>query len=309
MKKPNLDTLLVLFVRIGTFLCFAGWTWQHFYWEGPYGILLWQESTYALAERFGIDWDAFVGSGADDGLVQKWIAWMAWPFLVCTILTLTVRRGSWIQMAGLVMGSGLLAVVAYAEFVEAQRQLPMLIEYGGQVLSPILLVLALALGIRHRATIITAMVAVVLIFAGHGFYALGVWPTPSTFYGMTSVILGVEHEAAKTILRVAGVLDFVVCIGILVPAARRSCALYAAVWGFLTAIARPVAGMSADLNYWGADQFLHEAVLRAPHFLIPLYLFFVWRRPAEDKPLAPAPESTSESGDSPNVETTELKPT
>ena len=180
-----------------------------------------------------------------------------------------------------IVGSGLLTVLSYAKYVASQRQLPMLVEHGGQILMPILLVLALTFGARHRGTIITAMVAVLMTFAGHGSYALGLWPTPATFYAMISVCLHVEYETAKTILRVAGFLDFLVCVGILIPLIRRPAVLYAAIWGLLTAIARPVAGMSWGLYYWGADQFLHEAVLRAPHFLIPLYLLALWSKPRQ----------------------------
>jgi hypothetical protein len=136
--------------------------------------------------------------------------------------------------------------------------------------------MALALGVRHRVTVVTAVVALILTFAGHGSYAVGLWPTPANFYGMTTIILDVEYDTAQSFLRTVGILDFMVCVGILIPAVRRPCAVYAAVWGFLTSVARPVAGMSMSLNYWGADQFLHEAVLRAPHFLIPLYLVFLW---------------------------------
>jgi len=272
------DNLLLLFLRLGGFCCFAGWAWVHFYWEGPYGILLWQDATYTLAERWGISWDEFVGSGANDGFIQKWVARIGWLYLVCSILTLTVRKKSWIQMAVLIGGSGLLIVLSYAKYLGAQRQVPMFVEHGGQMLIPVILVLALTAGVRHRATVATAVVAVIMTFAGHGFYALGYhWPTPANFYGMTSVILHVESGTASVILRVAGVLDFLVCIGLLIPSLRQAAALYAVVWGFLTAIARPVAGMSIDLNYWGADQFLHESVLRAPHFMIPLYLLFLWR--------------------------------
>lgn len=273
------DRVLISVIRLGAFLCFAGWTWVHFYWEGPYGILLWQDSTYQLAGRFGISWEEFVGSGYDDGLVQKCLARIGWLYLVCTILTLTVSKRSWIQMVALFGGSGLLVVLSYAKYVAAQRQPPMFVEHGGQMLIPVLLVLALALGVRHRATMVTAMVALLMTFAGHGCYALDIWPTPATFYGMICVIFHVEYETAQTLLGIAGVLDFLVCIGIFIPPLRRICALYATVWGFLTAIARPVAGMSWSLNDWGADQFLHEAVLRAPHFLIPLYLFLLWRNP------------------------------
>jgi hypothetical protein len=281
VNEPRIDRIVLLVIRLGAFLCFAGWTWVHWYWEGPYGILIWQDSTYELARRFGIDWDQFVGSGANDGFVQKWLARISWLYLLCAILTLTVRKKAWIQMVTLLGGSGLLVVLSYAKYVASQCQLPTFVEHGGQMLMPVLLVLAIALGVRHRATVVTAMIAFVMTFAGHGSYAIGIWPTPATFYGMTCVILHVEYETAQTILHVAGILDMIVCLGIFIAPLRRSCALYGAVWGFLTAIARPVAGMSWSLNYWGADQFLHEAVLRAPHYLIPLYLFLLWRKPPQ----------------------------
>src|SRR5690606_13311892 len=121
------------------------------------------------------------------------------------------------------------------------------------MLMPLLLVMALALGARHRVTVATAIVALIMTFAGHGSYALGLWPTPAQYHGMIAVIFGVEYASTKVILSIAGVLDFIACLGILVPRLRRPCALYAAAWGFLTALARPVAGMSFDLNYWGAD--------------------------------------------------------
>ena len=283
VRHLKTDSPLVLLLRLGTFLCLIGWTWVHFYWESPYGILLWQESTFTLAGRLGISWDEFVGSGANDGVVQKWMTQAGWLFLACAVLAITARRKAQIQMGGLIAGSLLLILLAYARFLKSQRELPMFVEHGGQILIPVLLVMALSLGVRHRVTVMTAMVALIATFAGHGCYAVGFdpWPVPDNFLNMTSDILRVENETARIILLVAGILDFVVCIGIWVPALRCACALYAGVWGLLTALARPVAGMSSDLNYWGADLFLHEVVLRAPHFLIPLYLFLVWRRPGQ----------------------------
>jgi hypothetical protein len=114
---------------------------------------------------------------------------------------------------------------------------------------------------------------------------------------MTAVILRVDYQAAKAFLHAAGVLDFLVCIGILVPVLRRQSALYAAIWGLLTSVARPAAGMSVHLRYWGADQFLQEAVLRAPHFLVPLFLFFLWheRRQAGDPVSSPATMPSAEA--------------
>ena len=224
----------------------------------------------------GIPWDEFVGTGADDGFVQKWVGRMFWPYLACTVLSLTARRRSWIQMSGLVCGSAFLTLLSYAKYVGAQRQPPMFVEHGGQMLMPVVLVSALALGARNRVTITIACTAMVMTFAGHGSYAAGLWPTPPTFFGMTSVILGVDYDFAKRLLLVAGILDFAVCAAPLVPMLRRPATLYAFVWGLLTAMARPVSGMSFDLIHWGADQYLHEMILRAPHFMIPLYLFLLW---------------------------------
>lgn len=272
------NNLATCCLRIGAFLCFAGWTWTHFYWEGPYAILLWHDATFEFATWLGWDWEQFVGSGANDGFVQQWVGRIGWLYLAFAVVTLTVRRRSWFQISVLVFGSAMLTLLSYAIYVAARKQLPMFIEHGGQMLSPILLVLAVALGANHRVTVIIAIVATIMTFAGHGCYAVGLWPTPGNFYAMTTLILGVEYPTAQGILRTAGVLDFLVCIGICLPWLRRASALYAAVWGFLTAIARPVAGMSWELNYWGADQYLHEAVLRAPHCLIPLYLFLIWKR-------------------------------
>lgn len=283
------DRILTLIIRSGTFLCFAGWSWVHFYWEGPYGALLWDDWTYGLAERLGLGWDEFVGTGANDGLVQRVLGSVAWLYLGATVLTLTVRERSRWQMAGLLAGSGLLVVLSFAKYLGAQRQLPMFVEHGGQMLMPLLLVMALALGARHRLTVATAIVACVTTFAGHGCYALGLWPTPASFFGMTTVILGVDYGAAKAFLHMAGLADFLVCIGLLIPRFRTHAALYAVVWGALTALARPVAGMSWDLNYWGADQYLHEAILRAPHFMIPLFLYALWR---ERKPVVRLPDAT-----------------
>lgn len=288
------DRTLVLILRLAALFCFAGWAWVHFYWEAPYGVLLWQDATYDFADRLGISWEEFVGTGHNDGWLQKWIARISWLYLGCTVLTLTVRRKAYLQMAALVGGSGLLVVLSYAKYVAAQRQLPMFVEHGGQMLAPVLLVLALSLGGRHRITVAVAMLALVMTFAGHGCYALGWWPTPATFYGMISVTLGVGYETANTMLRTFGAIDLIVCAAIFIPPLRRAAAWYAVVWGFLTAAARPVAGMSWGLYYWGADQFLHEAVLRAPHFLIPLYLVVLWRKqPGVQDDLGESPSASA----------------
>lgn len=293
MPREKQDQLLLLYLRLGAFLCFMGWAWVHFYWQAPYGVLLWNDNIFSFLERLGVTWEEFVGTGGGDGWVQKWSSRIGWLYLACAILSLAVRSVTRFQMIGLLGGSLLLVILTYAKFVKAQYQLPMFVEHGGQMLIPVLLVFALFFGIRHRATVNTAIVAFIMTFAGHGVYAIGVWPTPGNFYAMTTVILHLEYEAAQIFLYIVGALDFVICVGLFVPSIRCASALYGAAWGLITALARPVAGMSLSLNYWGADQFLHEAILRAPHFLIPLYLFSLWKQSSSKS----SSESTEETGE------------
>ncbi|MDB4384932.1 hypothetical protein N9023_00490 [Opitutaceae bacterium] len=287
MTHLRSDSLLIGILRWSAGLCLAGWAWVQLYWEGPYGILLWNAETFAWAENWGMDWAVFVGTGANDGLVQLWLGALGGFFVLCAGVTFSARRESKLQLAVLGGGTGLLVVLAYAKYLSAQKQIPMFVEHGAQMLSPALLVMALTLGVRHRATVVVAIIALIATFAGHGYYAVGWLPTPGNFHAMTSLVLGVEYETANLFLRIAGTLDFVVCIGILIPAVRRLSALYATLWGLVTALARPVAGMSWDLNYWGADQFVHEGVLRAPHFLLPFFLYLLWRGGEEDSTVQP----------------------
>ena len=275
----NDDRWLVRLLRFGAFACLAGWAWQHLYWEGPYGPLFWRGEALDFFAHHGGDWDDFVGQTPGAGAVQRWIAWMAWPYVICAALTITARQRAWLQLSGLAVGGLCLAALAYSKYLAAARELPMLVEHAAQVASPVLLALALACGAKHRAVIAATIGAVIMTFAAHGAYALGWWPTPASFYAMATVVLGTDEATTTAILRSAGALDLLICVGLLAPRLRRSCMLYAATWGLLTALARPVAGMSLDLRFWGADQFLYEAMVRAPHFTLPLYLMLIWRRP------------------------------
>ncbi len=223
-----------------------------------------------------MSWDTIVGTGAGDGLVQVWMSRIGWLYVLFAVIALTVRKGAYLQIAILILGSLMLYILFYAKYLAVERQLPMLVEHGGQILIPLILICALQFGISHRSTIILAIIAVITTFAGHGSYALGLWPTPGNYYAMTTLILRADFETVRTFLHIAGILDFILCIAILHPYTRIPAIAYAAFWGFVTALARPVSGMSLSLNYWGADQYLHEAILRAPHFLIPAFLLIIW---------------------------------
>lgn len=267
---------LIWTLRIGACACFAGWAWQHLRWSVPYDAVLWNPDYMDwLAQWFGVSWESYVADVMTDRRILIGERIVGLLYLALAIVSLTAKRNSRVQFVCLGIGGVLLAVASWCKYLNAGRAMAMFVEHGGQILAPAVLILALQRGVRDRWTIGVAVVAFCATFAGHGIYAAGLAPTPGHFYGMVSAILGFGETAADHFLKTVGVLDFVICVGLAVPVMRRACLAYAALWGLLTALARPVAGLSFAAPWWGADQFVHEAVLRAPHVSLPLFLFLV----------------------------------
>jgi hypothetical protein len=270
------DTRLEWTLRIGACACFAGWAWQHLRWSVPYDAVLWNPDYMGwLSDRMGMSWETYVAEGMTDHRILLGVRCVGWIHLMLAALTLITGRASTVGVACLGFGGGLLGLLAGCKYVDAGHALATFVEHGGQVLSPVILILALRRGLHDRWTICVAVFAFCATFAGHGVYATGMAATPGHFYGMVSAILGLGERGSDVFLKLFGVFDFLACVGLLVPGWRRACLAYGAVWGALTAIARPIAGMSPAAPWWGADQFLHEAVLRAPHAAVPFYLW--WR--------------------------------
>jgi len=280
-------------LRIGVCACFVGWAWQHLRWSVPYDAILWHPAYFNwLASTLDVSWETYVARVMTDHRILLGVRTIGLVYLALALMAVTAKRSSLIQLTCLAVGSVLLAAGALSQYVEAGHAKASLVEQGGQVLAPVVLVLALQRGVRDRMTIVLALVAFWTTFAGHGVYAMGLAPTPGHFYGLVNAILGSEEETTDVLLKTAGILDFIVCLGVLVPVFRSGCLAYAAFWGLVTALARPVAGMSTLAAWWGADQFLHEALLRAPHACMPLFLWLVlkrqphWRRsPARSEPV------------------------
>ena len=284
LPESRLAPRLIWILRLGAFGCLAGWAWQHLRWGVPYGAVLWNPDYLEwLPAALGRSWEAYVAEIVTDQRIGRATRVLGVLYLVIAVMALTAKRGRPLQLGFLGLGSGLLALVAFSKFVDSGHSLPTLVEQGGQVLAPVVLVVALCRGPWDRWVLILAIVGFSITFGGHGIYAAGLATTPGHFYGMVHQILGLDEGASDVFLKVVGVLDFVVCLGVLLPFAliRRASLVYASMWGFLTALARPVAGMSPDAFVWGADQYLHEAILRAPHVSLPLFLLFFLSTPVE----------------------------
>lgn len=105
-------------------------------------------------------------------------------------------------------------------------------------------------------------------FLGHGIFAYRAVPH---FQELMALSLGISTETAAEILPIIGIIDFGVAILALVYP-MRVVLIYAALWGLLTGLARPVSGK----EIW-------DFVERWPNWAIPLSLFLARGWPKEGR--------------------------
>jgi hypothetical protein len=286
-NRLSSEKSLLRALRIGTCLCFAGWAWQYLRWDASYGAVLWNPVYMGfVAAMLQYDWEIFIATILTDnrililtrviGGIYLFLAMLVWfgpEEKSCHRICHRIWRG--MSEGGLLLGSAVLAIGAFCAYVASGHQLAMFVEYGCQIFMPLILIFSLRRGVYNRVPLVLAVIAFWATFGGHGAYALGLVTTPGHYFGMVHAIFGTSETITLYLLRAAGIADFMICIGILIPQIRRLSLLYGIAWGALTALARPVAGMSFSSPWWQADQFLHEALLRAPHVIIPYYLYRV----------------------------------
>ena len=123
-------------------------------------------------------------------------------------------------------------------------------------------------------------IALAVTFICHGLYAVGYYPVPGSFQSMLMQIFPLTEMQTIGILKVAGVLDFILSIVIFLPQRRiLLIALgYATVWGLLTALARPVAHFYPQFWLESLLQWIPEFLFRVPHFLLPVWLFIFYKK-------------------------------
>ncbi len=84
----------------------------------------------------------------------------------------------------------------------------------------------------------TLRIAMAGEFLGHGVFA---WQLKPRFIEMLTAMTTLAGETANTLMRVIGVADIMIAVLAIVKPIRVVL-LYAALWGLLTALARPIAG-------------------------------------------------------------------
>lgn len=249
--------------------------WQHLYWDAPFRALLWDQAWLEgmVQTVLGMDWQAYVTHPNTDWWIQQLIFGTGVFYVMAGLVAITVHRWGrparlmlWVSSFSLVILAGLYCKDKF--FFPGQ-----FFEYTLQFTAPAVLAwVAVAPERRfNRSLLLFLKGCIALTFTCHGLYAVGYYPRPGYFVFMVMSILGVDEIGAVYFLQVAAALDFLLSILIFLPGRIARIALaYAAFWGLSTTIARPWA--YAYVAAWDTLllQWVHEAVMRFPHFLVPV---------------------------------------
>lgn len=272
--------------------------WLTLRWESPVRDLLWNESLLSpVVGLFGATWEDYAASS--DAGITLGLQIAGWLLIASAPLPWLVGHRRWAAWL-LAPAVFLLGVDAVARFAGGNFELGSALEYALQWGAPLLVVIAcapkranrvnranlasrpvedaFANGWQHRPStlptvgnrwIALGMVCCAATFVGHGLYAIGFHSVPWHFQAMTGDLLGLGETGCLRFLFVVGVLDLVAAAVLLVPSWRRTGLCYMVGWGAATALARP-------LSHGGTlDPWVVEALVRTPHWLVPLVLLWV----------------------------------
>ena len=269
-------------IQLATISVFAGRAWQHLYWDAPYRSLLWDEKwmKWPVEHLLGRSWDDYVTDVSTDQFIQQLIVGTGWFYVLCALVAVFVLSlGKWGR--GLLwLGSASLVILAALYCKEKFFFIGQFLEYTLQFSTPVVLAIVSKrpkLDITPRLFFFLK-VAIALTFTCHGLYAIGYYPRPGNFVSMTMAILHVNEAMAVDVLNVVGVLDFIASILLFLPGRWLYIGLgWAILWGFLTTLARIIAHFYLEIWDDVLLRWLHESVMRFPHFLVPIAVW-VWSR-------------------------------
>jgi hypothetical protein len=227
-----------------------------------------------VARWFGLSWSDYLTGPASDASIRKIIIGLGILLGFCGLGTLLIPLKKIPINALIILGSMVLLFQSVLIAIEHFGYLSHFIEHTAQWATPLITLYVIYNNKIDKRIQFIAKVVLALTFTGHGLLALGIYPTPPHFIEMVMNILNINQQQSIILLRIAGVLDILIAIGIFFPKTVLLCLGYAVFWGFATSIARVWAHVDIyDLQ--GLETWLHESIYRLVHGLLPLFLFFV----------------------------------
>lgn len=228
----------------------------------------------------GWDWQTYATNLQVDRVILYIEYGIGVFFIVGAIASLLIEhRNTWLRY-GLYVASGLLFFTTLLYWKDQAFSIGQLLELTIQWATPLFLVQHVKQDGLSERLLFFMKVAVAATFVGHGLYAFGYYPVPGNFVQMMITVFGVDEDVSMVLLKIAGILDFLLSAAIFLPwqSVVRVFLGYAFLWGLVTALARIVSHFYWAIPLQSIEQWGHETIFRLPHALIPLIILIIISR-------------------------------
>jgi|SRR6056297_1506009 len=273
MKSRHFSRIAIKVALGGVIFFLWARAYQHLFFEGPYRAFFVDQSLFGGVQNLisDLSWLEFVTDPRTDRAILFYTRSMGGLWLLTPLLFLGYRKVSspvlWVSAS--VSSLGFMFYGA-SDYLDKGYQLAQWLEYAAQIVMPVWVVFLLQKG-PSGSLLFVGKVAIALTFLGHGLYAMGFFPVPGHFIYMTTDILSLSDDGARQFLLIAGVLDLVAVVALFFPKVDHWALAYCVLWGFFTALARPVAYIEPGPVFWiSVHQSVYEFFVRIPHFILPL---------------------------------------
>lgn len=260
-------------LAISSACIFAGRAYNYFFWGSPIRVLFWDQSLFSpvVEKVFGMTWEEYAANLHISTYLDGATKFGGVFFLVCAIVSLLLLFAQKRYLLSfLYVGSTMLLCHALLEMKDHFHHYGQFFEHSIQIGTPLLLGWAVFHWNRPQRILWIAKILIALTFTAHGLYAVGFYPVPGHFIDMTIKILNISEDQARLFLKVAGILDLVLSVGLFIPKVDRYALIYAMVWGLLTAFARIVSGFNLDFVAASLHGYAYQTVFRLAHGFVPL---------------------------------------
>ncbi|WP_066225172.1 hypothetical protein [Formosa haliotis] len=271
---------MFFYIKLCAFLVFFARAYQFYFFGAPYRAFLWDESLLSplVTGVLNMSWYDY----ATSTVVNKWIDFSVKLSSILLFIAAFVAlfwdqiSSQLVKKTSISIGVLILIILGLCLVKDKNYDPLQFFELSIQFAAPlVLLYINSTKSINKSKLLFWLKISIALTFIPHGLFAMGVIYVPGHFIDMTISILGVNETNAKLFLFIVGFLDVVLSIFLFIPKLSKYAFGYIIVWGFLTALARIVAGINSDFLLNSIHVTAYLTVYRLPHGLIPLVAFLL----------------------------------
>ena len=265
-----------------------GFAFGHFMSDQHYRSVLWNQTLMEpIVSLFSISWDEWVTDTAYSvGIDNFRICIGAYLCILSIACVWPWRNRIRSVFIGLLFIP--LTIMLFARWAQHGYDLLWPLEFCLRLSLPLFFLLTLRVQNKSASPLFTVLLfACAATFIGHGFYAIGWYPTPVTFRYMLGNFISFETATVDVLLILIGIVDVLVGLLVLWKPMRGPILIWMSIWGFLTAAMR----LGFIDSYFIADTAgpaISDWLERLAHGFIPLACYLWHRQATSDTVQEPA---------------------